>query len=151
MNVCQCNRCGRKVQGQPKNWKKLMQQFGGLGQLKANYVCSKCRHWQRDNPLLWAFTMSKVFRQLRWDIIFEMNRFETNEYNEPFPQRGETFKKKIDAIMAKRFIKSYNFVVEHNQLCAIVVNEVPFIGSFTIDLQHETNKKKEPSETQQVQ
>lgn len=127
-----------------------MQQFGGRGQLKASYVCSKCRHWQRDNPLLWAFTMSKVFRQLRWDIIFEMNRFETNEYNEPFPQRGETFKKKIDAIMAKRFIKNYNFVVEHNQLHAIVVNEVPFIGSFTINL-HETNKKKEQAETQQVQ
>jgi hypothetical protein len=74
-----------------------MQQFGSLGQLKANYVCSKCRHWQRDNPLLWAFTMSKVFRQLRWDIKFEMNRFETNEYNEPFPQRADTFKRKVDA------------------------------------------------------
>jgi hypothetical protein len=150
MNICKCNRCGRKVQGQPRNWKKLMQQFGGLGQLKANYVCSKCRHWQRDNPLLWAFTMSKVFRQLRWDIKFEMNRFETNEYNEPFPQRADTFKRKVDAIMAKRFIKNYNFVVEANQLHAILVSEVPFIGSFKIDL-YETNKKEEQTETQQVQ
>jgi hypothetical protein len=94
--------------------------------------------------------MSKVFRQLRWDIKFEMNRFETNEYNEPFPQRADTFKRKVDAIMAKRFIKNYNFVVEDNQLHAILVSDVPFIGSFKIDL-YETNKKEEQAETQQVQ
>lgn len=126
-----------------------MTEFGGRGQLKANFVCSRCRHWARDNPIQWAFTMSRLYRNLQWELKNEMMLFETNAYNQSFPQRAETFKNNMDALLAKRHIKKYDFVVEENKLIAILIHDVPFIGSYKIEL-YETTKKKEPTQTQPV-
>lgn len=147
MNHCKCNKCGRIIQGQPRRWKFLTQQFGSRGLLKANFVCSKCRHEIRDNPIRWAFTYAKPMRHLKWTIEREMENFENNTYNQPLPQRVETFKHNIHAIMTKRFIMRYEFIVASNKLCAILLKEMPFIGDYELKL-NETNPKKEPSETE---
>ena len=114
--------------------------------LKTQFVCGNCRHWQKDNPILWAFTMARPIDDLRWRIYNEKMKFDNNHYNLPPLERQEIFKKNIAEIMEKCFIKNYKFLVEANKLRGIVINDVPFLGSFTVEL-YETNQKKEQTKT----
>ena len=132
--IIRCCFCGKTINMRNSPYKYNLKKYCVTTRKQLNnvYLCTVCRRIKRlfDTPEY--LKVSGPYRRLKFLIQQEVVLYVKRGLNDPVARQN--FLENVKAILDKRYIKEYDFIISDNDLKGIMLKNIPFFDKVVIEL-----------------